>query len=234
MYGTRSFLPPIAHPVFIKLQYRFSATLARFPSESFYNGELMSSIQDLEEHQQPLRQCALIRSWPLRGNEIFPVIFVQCDSEEEPFTRSKWNQGQIDVVKKLVKQLTTQAAQNLEGEQEQQEVLPSIAVITPYSRQCSEIAKALRSGITATTIDGYQGRESDIIVFSTVRKNVTKDLGFLEDMRRINVAWTRARLALFIVGDRATLSENELWRRAISDEYCRELHLTPEGEFRAG
>lgn len=82
----------------------------------------------------------------------------------------------------------------------------------------------LRPPTPCFTIDSFQGRESDIIIFSTVRCNAAGDIGFVEDARRLNVMWTRAKLALIIVGDRKTMTAtSELWRRAI--ESCTEVKL---------
>ena len=92
----------------------------------------------------------------------------------------------------------------------------------------SAFAFILPSSITLSTIDSFQGRESDIIIFSTVRCNVDGDVGFLDDPRRLNVMWTRARLALIIVGDsRAMLSSNQLWQRTLAA--CMETAIELEG-----
>ena len=80
--------------------------------------------------------------------------------------------------------------------------------------------------MTSSTIDSFQGRESDVIIFSTVRCNVDGDVGFLDDPRRLNLMWTRARLALIIVGDRSTLSSDQLWKRALAA--CTETSIELE------
>ena len=132
-------------------------------------------------------------------------------------SRSKSNQGQVEVIRRLLPLLT---AQNLESQAEPRLAELKITVLSPYTKQI----QALRhKSIACSTIDSFQGRESDIIVFSTVRCNVEGDLGFLDDPRRLNVMWTRARLALIIVGDRRTLSTNPLWKRAV--EACTEITL---------
>ena len=101
----------------------------------------------------------------------------------------------------------------------------SIGVVTPYSGQVQliksmiasnpEITSSL-SGKKATTIevmsvDGYQGRERDVIILSAVRSNRNGNIGFLKDWRRLNVALTRARTALLVVGDLETLEEDKHW-----------------------
>ena len=77
------------------------------------------------------------------------------------------------------------------------------------------------------TIDSFQEQKSDMVIFSTVRCNVDGDVGLLDDPRRLNVMWTRARLALIIVGDRAMLNSNQLWKRALAA--CMETAIGLEG-----
>lgn len=102
----------------------------------------------------------------------------------------------------------------------------TITVLTPYTAQVKLLTEAnLGESITVSSIDGFQGREADIIIFSTVRCQIhdEKKLGFLEDPRRLNVAWTRARRGRICVGDRATLQSSELWRKAVDD--AKEVYL---------
>jgi regulator of nonsense transcripts 1 len=85
----------------------------------------------------------------------------------------------------------------------------SIAVLTPYSRQ-ADLLKTILSGfkgLEVSSIDGFQGRESDIVIFNTVRCNAHHEIGFLKDLRRMNVALTRARAAVIVIGDRDTLTK---------------------------
>ena len=107
-----------------------------------------------------------------------------------------------------------------------------VTVLSPVTKQIQAICRRLPSSITSSTIDLFKGRESDIIIFSTVRCNVDGDVGFLGDPRWLNVIWTRARLALIIFGDRSTLSSNHLWKRAL--EACTELVIVLEGPTMAG
>ena len=83
----------------------------------------------------------------------------------------------------------------------------SIAALTPYARQVKLLGQTLPAahGAVASTVDGFQGREADVVVFCTVRCNAVRDIGFLQDARRLNVVWTRARYALVVVGDADTL-----------------------------
>ena len=73
--------------------------------------------------------------------------------------------------------------------------------------------KPYRSLISINTVDGFQGQERDIILISLVRNNPKGDIGFLRDLRRMNVAITRARMKLIILGDKMTLSYNDFYKK---------------------
>jgi superfamily I DNA and/or RNA helicase len=121
--------------------------------------------------------------------------------------RSKSNEEQVKLVARILPKLKLKNDSND----------LKVTILTPYTKQ----ARALKSlSAPCSTIDSFQGRESDIIIFSTVRCNAERDVGFVEDPRRLNVMWTRARLALIIIGDRETMTANSpLWKRAI--ESCK-------------
>jgi superfamily I DNA and/or RNA helicase len=74
--------------------------------------------------------------------------------------------------------------------------------------------------LTVNTIDGFQGQERDVIYISLVRSNAKNDIGFLSDYRRMNVAMTRARKLLVVVGDSATIGNNPFYARLL--EYCEQ------------
>jgi len=76
---------------------------------------------------------------------------------------------------------------------------------------------SILSGIEVSTVDGYQGQEKDVIIFSCVRSNMNKSIGFLDDSRRLNVAITRAKCSLFLLGRAANLVQSSLWRALIED-----------------
>lgn len=160
------------------------------------------------------------------------MIFVECSGREDLGHKSKSNKEQADLCLSICKLLRSAPAEpassaktSVNGAQstgDDNDNTTSIAVLTPYSRQ-SEILKKLLSGIPnveVSSIDGFQGREADIVIFVTVRCNESREIGFLKDLRRMNVALTRAKLGLIIVGNKATLtggSEEEestgVWRR---------------------
>ncbi|MDE6340081.1 MAG: C-terminal helicase domain-containing protein, partial [Muribaculaceae bacterium] len=81
--------------------------------------------------------------------------------------------------------------------------------------------RPFRSAISVNTVDGFQGQERDVIVISLVRSNEDGNIGFLRDLRRMNVAMTRARMKLLIIGDVATLASHPFYRRL--HDYIRSL-----------
>lgn len=193
--------------------------------------------------------------WPTENGVIVPIVFVQCEAEEDMGGMSKSNAGQAEVVQKVIKLLTTKEApeekpksdpkgkgkavdrgpdpQGSDGaSSSKKEEKLKITVLTPYTKQVSELKGRVPNDVGVFTIDSFQGRESDIIIFSTVRCNVERDIGFVEDERRLNVMWTRAKLALVIVGDQATLAEKSgLWKRALDS--CFPVALPEDSEATA-
>jgi superfamily I DNA and/or RNA helicase len=189
-------------------QYRFPEALAHFPSEAFYEGRLRTGT--IIDPEVDLRFTASNFPWPMRGGRVFPNVFVQCSTEEEYGGSSKENVGQADLVCRIVELLRQNSDPN--------KFKPfDITVLSPYKLQIKNLGSRLPSTVPASTIDAFQGRESDIIVFCTVRSNASGDLGFLDDDRRLNVAWTRARFGRIVVGDKETLKTSKRWLSAVED-----------------
>ncbi|EXK82892.1 hypothetical protein FOQG_12852 [Fusarium oxysporum f. sp. raphani 54005] len=120
----------------------------------------------------------------------------------------------------------------------------SIVVLTPYTRQAEVLKRMLSSipyRIEVSSIDRFQGREADVIVFVTVRCKEHREIGFLKDMRRMNVALTRARSALIVVGSRVTLTEGtadeesaSMWRRLLGSLTKVKLEVPVKGSVKKG
>ncbi|OCH91052.1 RdRP-domain-containing protein [Obba rivulosa] len=196
----------------LDVQYRFSADMARFPSDEFYKGRLQTGTPREAQISAQLGPSSL--PWPQVDGRLFPVVFVPCLSEEDYGRSSKSNEGQVELVRYILKLLRT-AREGADADAALRQV--SIAVLTPYSRQVQLLKQTIPASldVVVSTIDGFQGREADIVVFTTVRSNAEGDIGFLEDARRLNVAWTRPRLGLVVVGNPRTLQTKPLWQRAI-------------------
>ena len=119
---------------------------------------------------------------------------------------SKYNYGEIDLVIQMIKELIEAGLPERE-----------IGVITPYSAQVSEIRKQLKKmeigqvpskKIEVSTVDGFQGREKEVIIISMVRSNAHSQIGFLSNEKRMNVAVTRAKRLCCLIGDSGTVSSN--------------------------
>jgi regulator of nonsense transcripts 1 len=190
----------------LDIQYRSPEALNAFPSAEFYQGRLRTSPRN-EAKLEVLK--GLPFPWPELNGSIVPTVFIDCPDEEDFGGRSKTNEGQVRVVLKAV-ELLKPSSPGPEA------APPSITILSPYRGQIQKIKGRVPSSIPVATVDSFQGRESDIIIFSTVRANADGEIGFLEDHRRLNVMWTRARIALVIIGHAATLTQgSELWKRAL-------------------
>lgn len=133
----------------------------------------------------------------------------------------------VNTFKKNINPDTKEARQNV------MEVLKgSIGIISPYKSQVRTLkdkifallrqwigVQAPQDYIEINTVDAFQGREKDVIIFSCVRSNKERALGFVSDFRRMNVAITRAKHCLFVVGNSATLKMDQHWSNMI--DYCR-------------
>ncbi len=193
------------HPrtaVMLQTQYRMHESIMRFSANYFYDGKL-------EAHESVVRA--------LLDEDEQPVEFIDtagCGFTEtqDPETLSRYNEEEalflIRQVENLVKKLSTD------------EWNFSIGIITPYSAQVDQLIKlaeqseplsSLSSFITINTVDAFQGQERDIIAISLVRSNEKGEVGFLGDIRRMNVAMTRAKKKLIMVGDSATLGSHPFY-----------------------
>ncbi|KAI0795525.1 P-loop containing nucleoside triphosphate hydrolase protein [Abortiporus biennis] len=189
----------------LNVQYRMHKQIATFPSKVMYHSKLRSH-ESVAKH--------LLKDLPNTNAENdedekeflgTPVVFfdtagceyferVDGDGDEG----SKCNENEVTVVKNWIDQLIGVG------------VLPSqIAVITPYQAQVALLTTTLRPvyglELEIGTVDGMQGREKEAVIISLVRSNETREVGFLKDKRRLNVAMTRAKMHLCVVGDSSTV-----------------------------
>ena len=190
----------------LREQYRMNTTIMSFPSKEMYGGELRAhpSVAD--------RTLADVLPPEASNVDAPPVLFLDTagkgfDEEQEKDTGSLFNRGEADLVIARVKELLGAGLEPRE-----------LAVITPYRAQphaLRERVEPLSPDVEVDTVDAFQGREKDAILVSLTRSNSEGQLGFLTDLRRINVALTRARRHLFVVGDSATLSSHPFYARLI-------------------
>ncbi len=178
-------------------QYRMHSTIREFPSARFYDNRLEDGCNDSE------RPPAAGFLWPDWNK---PVAFVPVHGSEiqDPTSSSKSNMDEAAMVVQIVNDLL--AAGDLSPE--------DVGVISPYSGQVRLIRRLFDEaveGLEIKSVDGYQGREKEIIVLSTVRSNTEGNVGFLSDYRRLNVALTRAKRGLIVIGDDRTLRNDSTW-----------------------
>lgn len=205
---------PVAR-LMLDTQYRMHPSICNFSSTEFYDGKLRTGIP---RTARPLFRSAF--PWPPapeqdqdqappRGDSA-RMVFLECPAREELGGKSKTNKGQADLCVRICQLLCTAAAGPAQGDSAPAAAEPqSIAVLTPYARQAEllkRLLSALGGRVEVSSIDGFQGREADVVVLVTVRCNESKEIGFLKDMRRMNVALTRARAGVVVVGNRETLT----------------------------
>ena len=192
--------------VMLDTQYRMQTSICAFSSAEFYEGRLKTAVQD---SNRPLNPPSF--PWPCELNgRLARMFFLQCSATEDLGGRSKSNHEQVILTREICKMLRPQ----LNGIDRSK--IPSVAVLAPYSRQVELLIDLRASGIMVNSVDGFQGQEADVVLFVTTRCNVHAKIGFLDDMRRLNVVLTRARCACIIIGDRATLTGGDA-----SDEATR-------------
>ena len=199
----------------LKIQYRMNDDIMRFSSNYFYNGQVESapevkyrSILDLDTPMTWIDTSQL--DLPADSDISFKEQFVG-----ESF-------GRINKAEAEVTLLALQHYFNQIGKQRLLDEHIDVGIISPYRAQVQylrrllmkrEFFKPFRRLISVNTVDGFQGQERDIIVISMVRSNDDGQIGFLCDLRRMNVAITRARMKLIILGDKNTMTRHPFYQQ---------------------
>lgn len=195
-------------PVRLQVQYRMHPCLSEFPSNTFYEGSLQNGVLVSERERHEL-------SLPF-PDASQPMMFLTCNALEEMSSSgtSYLNRGEAASVERLV---TAMLRAGLRASQ--------IGVITPYEGQRTHmqvyfdtqasLASERYEGLEIASVDSFQGREKDYIILSCVRSNEKQGIGFLADPRRLNVALTRARFGLVVVGNTRVLAKQQLWHNLL-------------------
>lgn len=197
-------------------QYRMNTAIMGFSNNFFYNNELIAdesvSAQVLVNDENSMLS---------RSIEFIDTAGCNFDEIQNPETLSYFNPKEGDVLFKHLQQLLI--------EYRQQELLPAISVgiISPYKEQREwlkdnivemDFDKTKLESLSVKTIDGFQGEERDVIYISLVRSNEKQEIGFLNDLRRMNVAITRAKKKLVVIGDSSTIGASKFYNSFL--EYC--------------
>lgn len=188
----------------LNVQYRMHDQIMNFSSEQFYDGSLQSHdsvsghvLTDLDYVDEQLVTLE-------------PVTFIdsagaEWDEEIEPDGLSKRNLQEAELVLRKVAELQDAGLRGRD-----------IAVIAPYAAQVRWLRQnSPDERVEIDTVDGFQGREKEAVIISLVRSNPEGEIGFLADARRMNVALTRARRKLIVIGDSATVGGNDFFGKLL-------------------
>lgn len=186
------------------VQYRMHETIMRFSSDTFYDGQLVADhsvkshcLTDLKHVAPSETTTPIIEYWDTAG--------AGWDEEREPDGLSKRNPKEAKWIVEQVQALLDSGLKPAE-----------IAVIAPYAAQVRLLRNRLQlNELEIDTVDGFQGREKEAVLVTLVRSNPENEIGFLADTRRTNVALTRARRSLRVIGDSATLATDPFYRNMI-------------------
>lgn len=228
------------HPDAVQLlttQYRMHEDIMRFSSDWFYDGRMQAAP---EARYRGILDLDTPIEWV--DTSAIPSSEDEQDDERDSFRESVAgeNFGRINKEEARLTLLTLQNYINRIGKQRFLDERIDVGLISPYRAQTRYLRhllknvsffKPFKSMITVNTVDGFQGQERDIIVISMVRSNEEGDIGFLRDLRRMNVAMTRARMKLLIIGSVETLSSNPFYRklhRYISALHQNEVNKSPQ------
>ena len=203
----------------LTVQYRMSEPIMRFSSDYFYEGKVQTApeirFRGILDLDTPI---TWVDTAEVEGHEEFVgESFGRINRAEAALT--------LDVLQRYYEKI---------GRSRAIDEHIDVGVISPYRAQVqllrslvgkSDFMKPLRRLVTMGTVDGFQGQERDIIVISLVRSNDGGDIGFLRDLRRMNVAMTRARMKLIILGDADTMTRHPFYKKLY--EYIRKQSPSP-------
>lgn len=208
------------HPQNVHLldtQYRMHPEISAFPSTEFYEGRLYDGNDMGRLRVQPWHQSKLLGPY-----HFFDVEGIQ---EKGRKGQSLVNTNEIEVAMQLY--------HRFRQDYPDVDLQAKVGIITPYKAQLSALrerfanrwGEAIFEQIEFNTTDAFQGRECEIIIFSCVRASPTGGIGFMTDIRRMNVGLTRAKSSLWILGNSQALKQGEFWNKLIQDARTRQ-HYT--------
>jgi superfamily I DNA and/or RNA helicase len=203
----------------LRMQYRMNEDIMRFSSDWFYHNMMVAAP---EVRNRSILDLDIPISWIDTGNEEF---FDERSGEAERRMKNEELKENASLKNEHEARLTLLALQaycEMIGKQRILDERLDVGIISPYRAQVQYLRQLIRKGeffkpfrhlISVNTVDGFQGQERDIIVISLVRSNDEGQIGFLRDLRRMNVAITRARMKLIILGDRSTMTRHPFYRK---------------------
>jgi predicted DNA helicase len=198
--------------VLLNIQYRMNEILMEFPNKEFYQGKLKTNerVKNITLKDLKIKKPNFGDFWDKILDPENVVCFLDTLTSERKFERkkagstSKENPFEVEIVKTILEKMFKTGIKK-----------EFIGVITPYDDQLDLLRKSLQEKVEINTVDGFQGREKEIIIISFVRSSKEKILGFLTDLRRLNTAITRAKRKLICIGDSETLKSHPVYSRFI-------------------
>ncbi|MBO4811264.1 MAG: AAA family ATPase [Prevotella sp.] len=209
----------------LRMQYRMHEDIMRFSSDWFYHNQMIAA-------PQVRNRSILDLDLPMTWIEA-PVSPSEGDTNGNEAPSGGAGTSLLNKTEAQLTLLSLQAYFELIGRERIMEERLDVGIISPYRAQVQLLRQLLRKNdffkpfrrfITVNTVDGFQGQERDIIVISLVRSNDEGQIGFLRDLRRMNVAITRARMKVIILGDRHTLTRHPFYRKLW--QYIQSLRKT--------
>jgi ATP-dependent RNA/DNA helicase IGHMBP2 len=212
--------------IMLKVQYRMNNMIMGFSNGIFYDNNLVA-----DSH---------VANWKIADNdEVLTFIDIAGAGFNEitdPDTQSISNPGEAEILLKYFSHYLKDFHPWLKNS--------DFGIISPYRAQVYLIRELISAGgnsvfpverITVNTVDSFQGQERDVILISLVRSNPAGEIGFLSDTRRMNVAMTRARKKLVIIGDSATIGKNDFYNRFLdyifkNDAYVSSFQVSSDPE----
>ena len=184
----------------LNVQYRMNSLLMKFPNREFYNNGLKSasSVDEITIND-------ILES----GHDEEALLFIDTSDVDDN------NERHLKDSKSIVNDLEAEISVSIAQDYLDAGIdVDDIGIISPYADQVKIIQE--NTPVEVKTVDGFQGREKEIIIISTVRSNNNGNIGFLKDLRRLNVAITRAKRKLIIIGNKNTLKTNPTYARLIN------------------
>ncbi len=197
----------------LRVQYRMHEDIMRFSSEQFYHGKLIAdeSVRKHTAAELPGVEANDLTSVPLTFVDTAGAGFSESWNE---LLESRENLGEAKLALRLMERIL---ASGLDPRK--------MAIIAPYVAQVKLLKTMAKiPGLEIGSVDGFQGREKEVTIVSLVRNNETGEVGFLSDVRRMNVAMTRARRLLIVIGDSATIGCHPFYAKFIDYTDAREAH----------
>ncbi len=199
----------------LTVQYRMHAAIMGFSNDYFYGGQLVAA-EAVVDRGLPIPDEPAVRFIDTSG--------AGFEEQRNPETKSRYNSDERLLVVTYLHQYKDRFSLELKPDSESETTTselpawPSIALISPYREQVEQLRAEVKADpllsaldIVVHTVDGFQGQERDWVIVSLVRTNPGGDIGFLRDYRRMNVAMTRAKLQLVVVGDSATIGSDPFY-----------------------